>query len=70
MGTREQQLHDDAERCFHGESGERMLKYLAEYTAADKDNFIKVSERENAYWQGRRSVMLEIRRILNQKREG
>jgi hypothetical protein len=69
MTEKEVQLHDDVVRAFHGDSGERVLNYLAHFTHADEDNFVDDSERRNAYYQGRRSVMLEIRKILNQKRE-
>jgi hypothetical protein len=55
---------------FSGESGKIVLEYLARSTNADEDNFNRESERLNCYNQGRRSVIIEIRKLTERGKNG
>ncbi len=50
---------------FGTEAGREVLKHLSEFCAENADGFNAASERVSCYYQGRRSVVLEIRKILN-----
>ncbi|MBS1369726.1 MAG: hypothetical protein HPZ91_07185 [Lentisphaeria bacterium] len=51
-------------RAFSGQDGEIVLEHLADFCGEGRDNFVRDSERFNAYKQGRLSVMIEIRNRL------
>lgn len=57
-------------RIFSGQDGEIVLEHLADFCGEGRDNFVRDSERLNAYRQGRLSVMIEIRNRLKQKGNG
>ena len=54
-----------ARRIFSTDDGMKVLKYLTWYTHADKAEFCN-DPRADAYWQGRRSAVLEIRRLMEE----
>lgn len=51
-------------RTFHSDDGRITLQYLAEFAKADDADFC-LDARKSEYLQGRRSVVLEIRKIIN-----
>lgn len=55
-------------RVFASDEGAVVLEYLAEYAHADSAEYCN-DPRKDAYLQGRRSVVLEIRRIIKEKME-
>ena len=50
-------------KVFSGDDGVIVLRHLAEFARADEAEFCN-DPRKDAYWQGRRSVVLEIRSIM------
>ena len=68
-------MDEEEQRCivafrhtFDGVNGERVLKYLDRFCRTDEDLFTQ-DIRQNDYLQGRRSVMLEIRKQLKKELE-
>lgn len=55
-------------RLFATDDGAVVLRALAEYARADEAEFCS-DPRKDAYLQGRRSVVLQIRKILEEKDE-
>lgn len=55
-------------RLFATGDGAVVLRVLAEYARADEAEFCS-DPRKDAYLQGRRSVVLEIRKILEEQNE-
>ena len=53
-------------KVFTSDDGEEVLRRLAEFSHADDAEFCN-DPRKDAYLQGRRSVVLEIRKILKGK---
>ena len=50
-------------KVFHGDDGAVVLRHLAEFAHADDADF-RADPRLDAYMQGRRSVVLEIRKFI------
>ena len=68
-------MDEEEQRCivafrhtFDGVNGERVLEYLDRFCRTDEDLFTQ-DIRQNDYLQGRRSVMLEIRKQLKKELE-
>lgn len=55
---------------FESESGKIVMEHLAKITLADEDNFNRDSERLNCFNQGRRSVIIEIRKLTERGKNG
>lgn len=55
-------------RLFATDDGAVVLRALTEYARADEAEFCS-DPRKDAYLQGRRSVVLQIRKILEEKDE-
>lgn len=49
---------------FASENGEIALKYLEELGKLNDDTFCRDSERLNCYLQGRRSIVIEIKKLI------
>ena len=54
------------QKVFLSGEGQKVLEELAEFAHADEAEFCN-DPRKDAYIQGRRSVVLEIRRILKEE---
>ena len=67
MDEEEQRIVYAFKTVFEGVYGERVLKHLAGFCLEEEDLFSPDSVRINDYNQGRRSVILEIRKILNRE---
>ena len=52
---------------FASDNGRIVLEYLAEFAHADDADFCN-DPRKSEYIQGRRSVVLEIRKIIKEKK--
>ena len=52
-------------KVFDNDAGRKVLKYLAAFAEADNADFI-ADQRKSDYIQGRRSVVMEIRKILKE----
>ena len=55
-------------KVFSSDDGVIVLRYLAEFSRADEAEFCN-DPRKDAYLQGRRSVVLEIRNIMKEKKD-
>lgn len=55
-------------KVFSSDDGVVVMRYLARFARADDADFCN-DPRKDAYLQGRRSVVLEIRNIMNQRSE-
>lgn len=56
-------------KVFSSDDGVVVLRYLAKFARADDADFCN-DPRKDAYLQGRRSVVLEIRNIMKEKNDG
>jgi hypothetical protein len=54
------------QKVFTSDEGQKVLLMLAEFAHADDADFCQ-DPRKDAYMQGRRSVILEIRNIIKEK---
>ncbi len=66
--TEARRIRDSFLKVFTCDDGEVVLRSLAGFARADEAEFCG-DPRKDAYLQGRRSVVLEIRRILKGKTE-
>ena len=68
----QKKLAADYRAVFHGPEGERVLAHLATHCFEDRGTFIQDSFSKTAYNEGRRSILLGIRRMLkaNPEQEG
>ena len=55
-------------KVFSSDDGVVVMRYLARFAHADDADFCN-DPRKDAYLQGRRSVVLEIRNIMNKRSE-
>lgn len=53
-------------KVFSSDDGVIVLRYLAEFARADEAEYC-LDPRKDAYLQGRRSVVLEIRNMMKEK---
>lgn len=63
--TKHNKLRLDCHIVFDNDHGRAVLDELAEYTRADEAEFCQ-DPRKDAYLQGRRSVLLHIRKLLKE----
>ena len=56
-------------KVFHGDDGAKVLRALADFAHADTAEFC-ADPRRDAYMQGRRSVVMEIRNIMEGEYHG
>ena len=59
----ERSIRESMLKVFSSDDGVVVLRYLASFAHADDADFC-LDPRKDAYLQGRRSVVLEIRRII------
>ena len=67
MDDQRQKIRDSMLKVFHSDDGVIVLRHLAEFAHADSADFCN-DPRKDAYLQGRRSVVLEIRNIIKGER--
>lgn len=63
-----QSVRESVLKVFSSDDGVIVMRYLAEFSRADEAEFCN-DPRKDAYLQGRRSVVLEIRNIMKGKNE-
>lgn len=68
MDTRQQKIRGAYLKVFSSDDGATVLQHLAEFARADSAEFCN-DPRKDAYLQGRRSVVLEIRNIMKEKKD-
>lgn len=56
------------QRCFVSDAGRMVLEELSSFAHADEAEFC-LDPRKDAYMQGRRSVILEIRKWIKEKKD-
>ena len=62
----EEKIRNCVKRIFSTDEGAVVLTHLAEFAHADEASYCN-DPRKDAYLQGRRSVVLEIRNIMKEK---
>ena len=65
---RDERIRNSIKRAFSTDEGIVALEYLASFARADEADYCE-DPRKEAYWQGRRSVVMEIRRIIKERSE-
>lgn len=51
-------------QIFEGDNGKTVLEYLENLGRLNEDTFCRESERMNCYLQGRRSIIVEIKKSI------
>ena len=64
-----QSVRESMLKVFSSDDGVIVMRYLAKFARADDADFCN-DPRKDAYLQGRRSVVLEIRNIMKEKNDG
>lgn len=57
------------QKVFCSDEGQKVLELLAEFARADEAEYCQ-DPRKDAYLQGRRSVIMEIRNTIKEKQNG
>lgn len=68
MDAEQQKIRGVFLKVFSSGDGVIALRHLAEFARADSAEFCN-DPRKDAYLQGRRSVVLEIRNIMKEKKD-
>ena len=68
MDAKQQKIRGAYLKVFSSDDGAIVLQHLVEFARADSAEFCN-DPRKDAYLQGRRSVVLEIRNIMKEKKD-